>query len=238
MPLTLEILMARAASLRVGLYVFDDAESIELGLLCGVFAVAHRLQSDLSACLIGETQAPKRLNGGLTVVPDYAICDAPPIDALVICGGPGIRREIHNRKLQEFVLAQPMTCTLASSGTGSWLFGCLGLLDGLTATCRSEPDRIESSHLGKTPINRLAELAPSCRISRARIVDTPRIITSAGMSAALELALHLIGRAGHDESLVHEIVRLAQCQRSFFAHRDDIEYAPVRTAHAIRTASI
>jgi hypothetical protein len=48
---------------------------------------------------------------------------------------------------------------------------------GLPATSRKEPDRVEAGPTGKVPIDRLAQLAPTCRISRARVVDAGRVIT-------------------------------------------------------------
>ncbi len=54
----------------------------------------------------------------------------------------------------------------------------MGLLDGLPATSRKEPDRVEANPPGRVPIDRLAAIAPACRISRARVVDAGGIITA------------------------------------------------------------
>jgi len=59
----------------------------------------------------------------------------------------------------------------------------MGLLDGLRATNRKEPDR-------------LAEIAPACRISRARVVDSGRIVKAGGIASGMELGFHLLRRAG------------------------------------------
>jgi hypothetical protein len=64
---------------------------------------------------------------------------------------------------------------LTSVCTGSWVYGRMGLLDGLLATNRKEADRLEAAGFGKLPLDRLAEIAPACRISRARVVDAGRI---------------------------------------------------------------
>ena len=53
----------------------------------------------------------------------------------------------------------------------------MGLLDGVPATNRKEPDRVEPWPNGKVPIDRLADIAPACKISRARVVDAGRIVT-------------------------------------------------------------
>ena len=52
-------------------------------------------------------------------------------------------------------------------------------------------DRIEASGFGKVPIDRLAEIAPACRISRARVVDAGRIVTAGGIASGMELGFHL-----------------------------------------------
>jgi hypothetical protein len=69
----------------------------------------------------------------------------------------------------------------------------MGLLDGKPATNRKEPDRLEASNFGKVPIDRLAEIAPACRISRARVVDAGRIITAGGIASGMEMGFHLSG---------------------------------------------
>ena len=52
------------------------------------------------------------------------------------------------------------------------------------------------------PIDRLAEIAPACRISRARVVDAGRIVTAGGIASGMEMGFHLLRRAGYDEALI------------------------------------
>jgi len=75
------------------------------------------------------------------------------------------------------------------------------------------------------PIDRLASLAPACQISRARVVDAGRIITAAGISAGMELGLHLLRRAGYDEPVIDDVVRVMEYARAYEAYRDDRETA-------------
>jgi transcriptional regulator GlxA family with amidase domain len=109
---------------------------------------------------------------------------------------------MHNGRLQEFIRALPEKTLITSVCTGSWIYGAMGLLDGKPATNRKEPDRLEASNFGKVPIDRLAEIAPACRISRARVVDAGRIITAGGIASGMEngvppAAARRVGR-GHD----------------------------------------
>ncbi len=102
----------------------------------------------------------------------------------------------------------------------------MGLLDGLPATNRKEPDRLEASPLGKVPIDRLAAIAPACRISRARVVDAGRIITAGGISSDMEMGFHLLRRAGYDEQFISEVARTMEYSKAYELYRTDIEGWP------------
>ncbi|MEC5385204.1 DJ-1/PfpI family protein [Uliginosibacterium sp. H3] len=209
---------------RLGIYVFRDAEVLDYAAVAGVLSVARRIDPEIDVFLIGEVLRPVSTQAGISVLPSYALSDAPAIDALLLPGGPGARPEMHNRKLHDYIRSLPPSCLLASVGTGAWIYGRMGLLDGLSATSRKEADRLEASHMGKTPIDRLAEIAPRCRVSRARVVDAGRLITSSGISSGVELGLHLLRRAGHDERVIEEVVRVMEYQRGYAVYRDDIEF--------------
>jgi transcriptional regulator GlxA family with amidase domain len=101
----------------------------------------------------------------------------------------------------------------------------MGLLDGKAATNRKEPDRLEASNMGKVPIDRLGELAPKCRVSRARVVDAGRIVTAGGIASGMEMGFHLLRRAGYDESFITEVARVMEYADAYARYRDDIEYA-------------
>jgi transcriptional regulator GlxA family with amidase domain len=100
----------------------------------------------------------------------------------------------------------------------------MGLLDGLPATNRKEPDRLEASKLGQVPIDRLAAIAPACRISRARVVDAGRIITAGGISSGMEMGFHLLHRAGYDRTFIDEVAQTMEYQKAYELYRPDIEF--------------
>jgi hypothetical protein len=50
---------------------------------------------------------------------------------------------------------------------------------------RMHTDRVEASPAGMVPLDRLAKIAPACRISRARVVDAGRIVTAGGIASEL-----------------------------------------------------
>jgi transcriptional regulator GlxA family with amidase domain len=152
------------------------------------------------------------------------------MDAILIPGGFGTRQEMYNRRLHEFIASLPGECLLTSVCTGSWVYARMGLLDGLPATNRKEPDKVESGPSGKVPIDRLAEIAPACQVSRARVVDAGRIVTAGGITSGMEMGFHLLRRAGYDETFVADVARVMEYSAAYDVYRDDVESAQVASA--------
>lgn len=208
---------------RLGIYVFKDVEIVDFAAPHGVFSVARRFDPELEAFLVAESMRPVQAQAGFTVLPNYAFSDTPAMDAFLIPGGVGTRQELHNRNLHDFIRALPETTLLTSVCTGSWIYGVMGLLDGLPATNRKEPDKVEAGPSGLVPLDRLAQIAPGCRISRARVVDAGRIVTAGGIASGMEMGFHLLRRAGYDEDWVREVARVMEYAEAYDLYRDDIE---------------
>ena len=208
---------------RLGIYVFKDVEIVDFAAPHGVFAVARRFDPELDAFLIADALRPVQAQAGFTVLPNYSFSEQPAMDAFLIPGGFGTRQEMHNRRLHEFIRSQPHDTLLTSVCTGSWIYAKMGLLDGIPATSRKEPDLIEAKPPGKAPIDRLAALAPTCQISRARVVDAGRIITAGGIASGMEMGFHLLRRAGYDENLISEVARVMEYQDAYKLYKDDLE---------------
>ena len=215
----------RIPGFRLGIYVFKDAEIVDFAAPHGVFSVARRFDPELDAFLIADSARPVQAQAGFTVLPNYSFADEPAMDALLIPGGFGTRQEMHNRRLHEFIRSQPETTLLTSVCTGSWVYAVMGLLDGLPATNRKEPDRAEAAPTGKVPIDRLAELAPTCRVSRSRVVDAGRIVTAGGITSGMEMGFHLLRRAGYDESFIAEVARVMEYSSAYDLYKSDREEA-------------
>src|SRR5260370_10009062 len=192
---------------RLGIYLFKDAEIVDFAAPHGVFSVARRFDPELEAFTIADAMRTVQTQAGFTVLPNSSFADRPAMDAFLIPGGFGTRQELHNRRLHEFVRSLPEACLLTSVCTGSRIYGKMGLLDGLPATNRKEPDRVEAKPPGMVPIDPLAQIAPACRISRARVADAGRIITAGGITSGMEMGFHLLRRAGYDEGVVEELAR-------------------------------
>lgn len=209
---------------RLGIYLCKDLEIVDFAAPYGVFSVARRFDPELEAFFVAESLRPAQAQAGFTVLPNYSFNDRPAMDAFLIPGGFGTRQEINNLRLHEFIRALPEETLLVSVCTGSWIYGRMGLLDGKAATNRKEPDRLEQSAAGKVPIDRLAEIAPACRISRARVVDSGRIITGGGISSGMEVGFHLLRRAGYGEEFIREVARVMEYSKAYELYADDMEY--------------
>jgi transcriptional regulator GlxA family with amidase domain len=209
---------------RLGIYMCKDLEIVDFAAPYGVFSVARRLDPELDAFFVAEALRPVQAQAGFTIMPNYAFADGPDMDAFLIPGGFGTRQELNNGRLHAFIRALPDKTLLVSVCTGSWIYGRMGLLDGRMATNRKEPGRLESSSMGKVPIDRLAEIAPACRISRARVVDSGRIITGGGIASGMEVGFQLLRRAGYGEDFITEVARIMEYAAAYEIYRGDIAY--------------
>lgn len=178
----------------VAVLVFDDVEVLDF---CGpfeVFSVTGR-REDLDlfhAYTVAERPTAVAARGGLAVLPAYTLADAPPADVLVVPGGFGTRREMNNAALVAWVRDVAARAELVLSVcTGALILARAGLLDGLQAT----------THHGALDL--LESVAPETRVRRdRRIVDNGRIVVSAGISAGLDAALHVVAKLhGRDRAL-------------------------------------
>lgn len=209
---------------RLGIYIFKDAEIIDYAAPYGVFSVARRLDSDLDVFFISDSLRPVQTQAGFIVNPNYSFNENPSIDAFLIPGGYGTRQEMYNKRLHYYINSLPEETLLTSVCTGSWVYGKMGLLDGILATSRKEADRLEASPLGKTPIDRLKDIAPNCKISTARIVDSGKIVTGAGISSGMEMGIYILKRAGYDSDFISDVVRIMEYTDAYKCHENDIEY--------------
>ena len=125
----------------VGIFIFPDVEVLDF---CGPFEVFAITRSGESlddaerlfdVYTIAEENQTVRCRGGLLVEPHYTIDNHPPLDILVVPGGWGVRTEMNNARLLDWIGDQGRRVeTLTSVCTGAMLLGRAGLLDGKRAT--------------------------------------------------------------------------------------------------------
>jgi transcriptional regulator GlxA family with amidase domain len=131
--------------------------------------------------------------GGLKVMPDYAWSDAPAIDLLVVPGGFGTRALLRDEPTLAWVRSAAARASLVTSVcTGALVLAQLGLLAGRRAT----------THWAAHDL--LASLDPSIQVDRRSRVVSDGVVTSAGVSAGIDMAFDVVeqlcGRAVADET--------------------------------------
>lgn len=221
---------------RVGIFVCRDAEVVDFSSPYGVLSIARRIQPQIDVFLVAENLQPVHGASGFTVLPNYGFPDHPVMDAFLVPGGPGLRTAQYNANLHAFIRNLPESTLLTSVCTGSWVYARMGLLDGIAATNRKNPDRLERKGIGKVPIEQLSDIAPTCKTSRARIVDAGRIITAGGIASGMELGFHLLRRAGLSDDLISEVAYLMEYEKGYAAYREDVEYFSSDEASVLKTA--
>lgn len=205
------------AGKRLGIYIFDGAEVLDWAGPISVFAVARRMDPELDAFLVGDSMVPVKATANLSVNPKYSLDHKPDMDAFLIPGGIGTRVEIHNSRLLDFVKSLPEKTLLVSVCTGSWIYGVAGILDGIRATNRKNPDPGETV----IPIDRLARIAPKCQIDRHRVVDSGRVITAGGISSGIEMGFYLLERFGYDEKFVDNVAYIMEYEKQWKLMKGD-----------------
>lgn len=171
---------------QVAILVFPDAEVLDFAGPYEVFSVAGS-RADPPAFrvfLVAETLDVILARNGFKVVPDYTLETCPPAELLVVPGGRGTRPLLERPAIVEWIRSRAAKAEVVMSVcSGALLLGKAGLLDGLAVT----------THHGA--LGELAAIAPKARIDASvRYHDHGRIAVSAGISAGIDCALHLVAR--------------------------------------------
>jgi transcriptional regulator GlxA family with amidase domain len=174
------------AKRKVAILLFDDVEVLDFAGPFEVFSVTGQRVGDglLDVWTVAQKPLPVRARNGLSVNAQYCFADSPQPDILVVPGGYGTRKEMNNVVLTDWITHQAERSELVLSVcSGALLLAKAGLLEGLRAT----------THHGAMEELRLA--APStCHVEEERIIDNGRIILSAGVSAGIDMAFHVVAR--------------------------------------------
>ncbi len=132
---------------------------------------------------VSRTKDTIYAQGVLRMIPDYSIADAPPADVLAFFGGNTGPSRDDTTLISWIRSRRPQTQYFFTVCTGALIAGKAGLLDSLTVTTFHES------------IQNLAKAVPSAKVlSNARYVDNSWIITTAGISAGIDGALHFVSR--------------------------------------------
>lgn len=177
----------------IGIFLFDDVEELDAVGPWEVLANwTLRFPDDgYEVSCVSRDGRSVRAAKGLVLGAHHSFADAPNFDVLVHPGGQGTRTLMRDEAHLDWVRAQRATTPLMTSVcTGSLVYAAAGLLRARPATTHWES------------LGLLAELDPTIMTREDdRFVDDGDLITSAGVSAGIDMALHLVERlAGVDRA--------------------------------------
>ena len=176
--------------LTIGILIFDDAEELDFVGPYEVFTMSNEMarqagHEDLQrVLLIAERKGLVTCNKKMRVEATHSLDEAPDLDVLLVPGGQGTRREMENHRLIEWISnAAPRCQWVTSVCTGSLVLGAAGLTRGKRVT----------THWAVISLLRETGFAGEV-LEKVRYVRDGNLVTSAGVSAGIDMALWLVGQ--------------------------------------------
>ena len=167
-----------------GILLFDDVEELDFVGPWEVFtATTKHLFPEDRIVTIAQEAKPVRCAKGLRVLPDVAFADAPPLDVVLVPGGQGTRREVSNPVLIEWLRDVGGRCEWVTSVcTGALLLHEAGFAKGRRVT----------THWAF--VESLRQRGDVTVLEDRRYVRDGNVVTAAGISAGIDMALWLVGQ--------------------------------------------
>ena len=187
--------------MRIGIFVFEGAEELDW---VGPWEVLRMWalswpEDGIDVVTVARSPGMVTCAKGLRVLPDHDWSSVPPLDVLVYPGGRGTRPQLGDDEIRAWVQGLASDGALITSVcTGSLVLADAGLLKGRPAT----------TYWGS--LGELAAIDPTIEIRPDdRFIDTGEVITAAGVSAGIDMALHLVSRL-HSKDRAVEVRRAIQ----------------------------
>ncbi len=167
-----------------GILLFDKLEELDAIGPWEVYTMAAAERGSGRVVTISETGGLIKCSKGLRIESDHSFADAPPLDILVVPGGQGTRIEVDNPKLIEWIAKVAPDCTWVTSVcTGSMLLVEAGPARGKRVT----------THWGF--VETLRERGGAAEvIDDMRFVRDGNVVSSAGVSAGIDMTLWVVGQ--------------------------------------------
>ena len=173
----------------IGILIFDDVEELDFVGPWEVLTMANEVAAHQGVApvhdvkLIAQTDAPVRCAKGMRVLPDLTTAACDKLDILVVPGGQGTRREVLNPALLTWIATIAATAEWVTSVcTGSLLLCAAGPARGKRVTTHwAFVETLRARH-------EAAEVVANCRY-----VCDGNLVTAAGISAGIDMALWLTG---------------------------------------------
>ena len=183
----------------IGIYLYDVVEVLDFAGPWEVFSTASRVKLRLhpgspepfAVLTVAASKRAVRARGGLHILPHFDLASCPPLDVLIVPGGI-VDVELQREEIIAWIARTATGAEItASVCTGAFLLGRAGLLRGRAATTHWED------------ASDLQAMFPDTEVrAGARWVDEGDVVTSAGISAGIDMSLHLVSRlAGEDLAL-------------------------------------
>lgn len=170
--------------MNVAIFIFQGVEILDFGGPAEVFqATSTDSGQAFNVYIVAASMGPVLSQKFITVVPQYTIADCPAPDIIVLPGG-STKSSLENPRVIEWVqTAAKRDAVIMSVCTGAFILAKAGLLDGKEAT----------TWYGR--IDDLRNAAPKTKVhAGTRFVDNGNIVTTAGVSAGIDGALHIVAR--------------------------------------------
>jgi len=171
---------------KIAILIFDKVEVLDFAGPFEVFSVSYDAEGNklYDVCLIAEEEGVVKARNNFQVIPNKTIETKEKFDMVLIPGGFGTRTEMHKETIKNWVKAQfEQVELMLSVCTGALVLATSGLLENLSAT----------THHGA--FDELAAVAPNTKIIKGtKYVDNGKVITSGGISAGIEMALHVVAK--------------------------------------------
>ena len=185
----------------IAVVLFDGAEELDYAGPWEVLAAWATQHPDdgVGVCTVAGTAEPLRSAKGLRVLADHTWETLPAPDVVLVPGGVGVHALIEDEQFLDRLRAFAADGALVTSVcTGALVLAAAGLLR----------DRPATTWWGR--LDRLAELDPTIEVRPDdRFVDSGEIVTAAGVSAGIDMALHLVARL-HSAERAREVRRYIQ----------------------------
>jgi len=186
-------------TMNIGIFLYNEVEVLDFAGPFEVFSTASRVNARISpesndlfnVFTVAEDQTPLIARGGLQVIPKYSISRHPEINVLIIPGGI-VTDELVKDHIVSWILNSSKIADITGSVcTGAFLLAKAGLLKSKRATTHWED------------IDDLISMFPDIKIKKnVRWVDEGPIVTAAGISAGIDMSLHLISRVANENLAV------------------------------------
>lgn len=177
--------------MNIGIYIYHEAEVLDFSGPFEVFSTASRISgaiNGLNVFLVSETGTTVTARGGYSINPAYSFSSHPQIDVLIIAGGV-YREEIKKQSVLHWINRESKKAQLvASVCTGVFLLAEAEVLSTQKVT----------THWEDIPSLR-AKYPNLSVVENKRWVDEGTIITSGGISAGIDMSLHLVSRISSKE---------------------------------------